>query len=83
MSNKIHGFIQKVFRNSKLNRENLKYSFHKIITRRNHTFIKIPFSFEIFGTGEGGGGGGGGHKPSSLLFILIITSIGIYNNQTK
>lgn len=96
MSNKIHGFIRKLFQNSKLTRENFvknkktynensvkqrQYSFNKIITRRNHTYIKRPFSFGIFGAGMGGGGGG--HKPS-LLFILITTaSVGIYNNQKK
>lgn len=100
MSNKIHGFIRKLFQNSKLTRENFvknkktynensvkqrQYRCNKIITRRNHTYIKRPFSFGIFGAGMGGGGGGGGggHKPS-LLFILITTaSVGIYNNQKK
>lgn len=80
MSNKVHGFIRKLFQNSKVNRENfvnnensVKY---KIITRKHHTFIKKrPFSFET------GMGGGGDHKPSLLLFIFITTSIGIYNNQ--
>ena len=99
MSNKIHGFIRKLFQNSKLNRENFvknkktynknivkqrQYSFNKIITRGNHTYMKRPFSFGIFGAGMGGGGGG--RKPTletGFLFSLITTSIGIYNNQKK
>lgn len=102
MSNKIHGFIRKLFQNSLINRKNFdknkktykenivkqrQNNFKNILTRRNHTYIKRPFSFGSFCVGiEGGGGGGGGPKPSlenGLLFILITASIGIYNNQKK
>jgi hypothetical protein len=87
MSNKIHGFIRKLLRNSRLNRENFAKNkkaynenkvYNKMITRRTHTYIiKRPDSFGLFGCG------GGGPKPSLLLFILTTISIGIYNNQKK
>jgi len=60
--------IRKLFQNSR----------KSFLERNTHTYImgKKTSSF-------GAGMGGGGHNRNFLLFILITTSIGIYNKLKK